>query len=621
MKKTKGLETFDPSAIVTKLREAILHDVRSPIHAFKGPIDPRVVDIGVRQYEQALTKKFVDPRRKANLQKAAFEGFLDRCSDVRSANSRLRALRRDPGINRQAHKALDRARCLVSWVLGPFIFEEFASETRFSNGSSLGVPYSEVSVTRKLTAPVSCTTRTMDLFQKYLKWDSTLSSAIGQVGAGYFEVVPTSRATTVPKDSSKDRMIAVEPTLCTFFQQGLMKMLYSRLEKVGLDVGTLQHEHRIKAMEASVTCLQATIDFSNASDMVSMELVKWIFPHDWFNALCFVRTDRMSVSDIEVDLPMIGTMGNATTFPVETLVFWSLGVASAMVRSEYLGTMDSNPLRMLSQVWERNCVSVFGDDVILPSAIASSYIELCEWLGLVVNKGKSYFGLEGFRESCGGDYFHMRNVRPLYLRGPASDRVSSLGPWLSIIYNELRDKYIQYFGDLKWCYQREALKELCSIAREYHLLIPVVPSSFPSDAGFHDTDILRVMSCYDIAIRPTYSFYREPTPLKEGGNSARQKRKTIPNLMLRAYYVGATNVYRFQFKYKKPGYTHDGIRLWDSLRGFSKIDRDIDQTRVSLRHTSLGFGDLKISGTDSSVSMLRKDGGYFVACSPSYLLS
>jgi len=90
--------------------------------------------------------------------------------------------------------------------------------------------------------------------------------------------------------------------------------------------------------------------------------------------------------------------------------------------------------------------SVFGDDCIVPTSIAANYITALEGVGFEVNDYKSFYGeTEKFRESCGGDYLAGHAVRPYTVRAPTSQKMSSLEPWLYIIFNSVITKYISHF--------------------------------------------------------------------------------------------------------------------------------------------------------------------------------
>jgi hypothetical protein len=190
----------------------------------------------------------------------------------------------------------------------------------------------------------------------------------------------------------------------------------------------------------------------------------------------------MSIGDVDVDLNMISTMGNAVTFPLETLVFWSLAHST---RLQLEGTLSHFP------EWEdRHLCSVFGDDCIVPSHMALDFIKVMESVGFICNEEKSFYADERFRESCGGDYLRGYDVRPFYLKSPSSNRMSALEPWLYIIGNRLISKYMLCFGKRNYVYDKELLRVLFGLFQKYNLEIKVVPMDFPDDAGLKISDDL-----------------------------------------------------------------------------------------------------------------------------------
>ena len=89
-------------------------------------------------------------------------------------------------------------------------------------------------------------------------------------------------------------------------------------------------------------------------------------------------------------------MGNATTFPVQSLVFWAICVASLQRQGFH----------------QPGAVFVFGDDIEVPSVCAQGVIDDLESFGLLVNRTKSFWR-GAFRESCGVDAFKGVNVTPI----------------------------------------------------------------------------------------------------------------------------------------------------------------------------------------------------------------
>jgi hypothetical protein len=200
---------------------------------------------------------------------------------------------------------------------------------------------------------------------------------------------------------------------------------------------------------------------------------------------------------------MVSSMGNAGTFPLETLVFWVYGQSVKLSRrsrqKEHRCTMMNS--FCYQELQDYSGISVFGDDCIVPTEMAPEFMDTLVGVGFIVNKEKSYYGSELFRESCGGDYLAGYDVRPFFLKAPHSEKRSAVEPWLYIIANSLLKKYILYFGKLSYVYDKELWRVIFSLFAEYKVSIKLVPSFFPDDAGLKlSYDILRFASHYPMKL-------------------------------------------------------------------------------------------------------------------------
>jgi len=243
------------------------------------------------------------------------------------------------------------------------------------------------------------------------------------------EVTPEkqSRLVTVAKNSTSRRTITVEPVLLQFVQQGLNTILRDNIKKDrvlrnSLDLTDQSHNQKL-AMDGSRTGLWATIDLSSASDLLSLELVKFVFQskptfQDWL-----VRSRSREYTDgisSRVLLKYAG-MGNATTFPVQSVTFALIAMAAIL---------DCVGLKPTPRRLERasRLVRVYGDDIIVPAQYSQQVVNWLEHFGLKVNKRKSFTDYKSwwehqpcFRESCGVDAYGGVDVTPLYLRALPSE--------------------------------------------------------------------------------------------------------------------------------------------------------------------------------------------------------
>lgn len=473
---TEGSRSFEPSSIAMRLQAAVRRDLEGLQHAY---IRPSVESAFFQSYQnESLLKKFTSdsPLDKDLRVKLTFEKFL-RVNEHMSHFSFPDISGRMSTLC-QLGRILKRMRFYCHQVLGELVEDEWFHACRHGSGSSIGVPYIDTSLERKFTPPFSGTLDANRLFVRYLSYNHRLSRYLGEIPE-YLQVTG-SRATTVPKTDKIDRMIAIEPTLNMFFQQGLMSLMYERFKKAGFGLRALQPEHTRLAYESSITGSNATIDFSSASDCVSTLLLEKILPPQWFHSLNLVRCKEMVFPDgTSIPLNMFSTMGNATTFPLETLVLRSLAISVLVEKS-------ANTNRIFPTDREISSISVFGDDCIVPTDSCHLFIEMAKSIGFLVNEDKTFLTPEGgFRESCGGDYLHGKDVRPLFIKAPHNNRLSSLEPWLYSIMNGLQQKYISYFGPLNYLYDKEFYKEMRLIFKEFKLAIRLVPPYYPDDSGLH----------------------------------------------------------------------------------------------------------------------------------------
>lgn len=591
---------FDPDGIATAIHQALQRDLedQTQIHEY-GSLHPLVVDSFRRQVQDTLKKYLPTHHPKDELERQTFEKFLEVNVHIGDTNRRLNRLLPwfTDKINRQTaymDKIHLRARSIAHFILGRFEEEKWFDRCKNSGGSSIGVNYNDTSVEKKFTFPISVTERAIPLMERYFEYDSQLCSAVVdynsylyQVSGKKYQTVEGSRATTVDKTVEKRRMICIEPTANMFLQQGLMLYLYDLLASIGLDVELLPDLHKVKAKLASMTLNNATIDWSSASDCVSIELLRWLIPPDWFWALDVLRCPVTSVNGVAVELNMFATMGNATTFPMETLVFWTYAIAVIQTENEKTNSLIPNTK------WFKQA-SVFGDDCIVPTSCALKYMGVMQEVGFIVNKEKSFYGSERFRESCGGDYLQGYDVRPFCLKAPPSTSKSNLEPWLYTIMNALIPRYISYFGGLTYLYDKALFRLFEKLVRQHELEVKLVPSYFPDDAGLKMShDIQRFVACYDV------------------------------NLSKIARSHHGTLKFRYcRFVYRQPRAYFDGIRYYTEVKrsmiddsSLSALSSLLEDLRPRCHDINVARNLLRLPGGEQKAHLYdaKRKGGYVVA--------
>jgi hypothetical protein len=279
---------------------------------------------------------------------------------------------------------------------------------RTGPGSSLGARGQSL-YAKLFGSPLTVTSPYLyEIYRNYSEWYSTWSDAeairYDQYGAP--DVVYSSRLCFVPKTKDISRLICVEPTLNTFYQLGLARILEDRLKvHLDIDLSTQSSRNQLLARFGSLDESFSTIDLSSASDSISIRLCKLVLP-DWvFDILNKLRTPFtcLSSSDEPIRLHMISTMGNGFTFPLQTILF------ACLIRAAY--TVAGITTRDGTQ----NNYACFGDDLVVRKETFRYVDRLLNLLGFSVNPSKTFF--EGpFRESCGSDWFLGQPVRPVSIK-------------------------------------------------------------------------------------------------------------------------------------------------------------------------------------------------------------
>lgn len=325
---------------------------------------------------------------------AAKKKFIECEARCRETNQRIRD--RASWLKPRDERILSNASRKIAHILGP-LPNLSALDFRFGPGASYGVRR-DTSAFKKLES-FECTFAFADhasvFLQEFPGWfcRETESDLVE------LTLHPGSQLTFVPKNAKTDRPICIEPNLNGLYQKGFGNYIRGRLKRYGIDIKDQSVNCRL-AQKAYTDGL-STVDFSSASDLIAYNLVLDLLPYDWFHALDIARCPRYEIEGNWYNFHKFTSMGNAYTFELETLIFFSIACAVC----EELGatyTVGEN-------------LTVYGDDVILPREAFDLFTEVSEVCGFLVNRSKSYHsGL--FFESCGEDYFMGVPVRPTFLK-------------------------------------------------------------------------------------------------------------------------------------------------------------------------------------------------------------
>jgi len=233
----------------------------------------------------------------------------------------------------------------------------------------------------------------------------------------------SARLISVAKNSTSRRTITVEPMLNQFVQQGLNILLRDSISECKILRNSIaltdQSLNQVQALEGSLYDNWATIDLKSASDLLSVSLVRSVFRHNprFLEDMMDCRSTEVECKELTVTLGKFAGMGNALTFPVQSICFAVVCLAAIMDQD---GTKPS--YRNLLRASRR--IRVYGDDIIVSKRYAHQCVAWLHDVGLQVNNKKSF--LEGnFKESCGVDAFRGVDITPQYIKHQPDFTVAS----------------------------------------------------------------------------------------------------------------------------------------------------------------------------------------------------
>jgi len=400
-KKSKGIRRskrlYDTSVILLKIHRSMIKDLQ-PLEAswFSDP----------RNYVGPIYENWTsyDYKKMCQLEHLFKRTVLPTDEDQKTVETRsLRTFiecQSTFGIRRRTLRSnlvVQRAREIISGIIGEFDYHEFFSMCKFGKKAAKGLKlkesYLDVRVDR-----LNGSKEQIEWFKAALCDDIHLHRAVRR-GLKKAQIVASLDVNAVPKAFDKKRIILPDSTIGGFLSTGLGRLLRKLLEvSTHIKLAKAQNKHRHLAKASSVSGANATLDMKRASDSFVWEHITMLLPESWWPVLEVVRTPLAKVKfpdghEESIELGSYMLMGSGHTFPLQSILFYAISKAVL----ELLGSR--------ARVW------VYGDDIILPSKFASYVIDLFDDLGFTINTNKSF--VDGpFRESCGGDYHRGIDVRP-----------------------------------------------------------------------------------------------------------------------------------------------------------------------------------------------------------------
>lgn len=221
-------------------------------------------------------------------------------------------------------------------------------------------------------------------------------------------IIPFARAAAVPKNRKSPRFVASELASSMYAQLALKRHLDGVIRALFGNRAPIWDAGRHRAFLQERHMHMVTVDLSDASDYISLDLISYILPPDWVDVLNSCRSQFVLTPDGDVTPLMVqAPMGNGYCFRLLTLVCCAIMAVACRLP------------------W-----SDFGDDMICHERDWPAVRMGLEECGLLINKSKTCFGR--YKETCGLELLDGYDITPfkykrcLTLHGVRADLASAL---------------------------------------------------------------------------------------------------------------------------------------------------------------------------------------------------
>jgi hypothetical protein len=353
--------------------------------------------------QKEAVRKYPDFDLGVDTRKVALDGFFADESLNAETNRRLSThLVGNPRVS----QILDLACRKAVSILGPWSWDRFEEALRFGPGATTSLKRCEASTLGKLSSTPHVTSSAARIWEVCLQSRPLWLASLDARGIAHYEIHEEDEMIVINKNALTGRTIGKGPDANVIMQLAAGYCMRRRMFKYGINLQD-QSINQKRALRGSRTGEIATLDLRSASQSVTNQLVwRFLGNHSadhadlrWYMVLDALRTQSVMVENKVHTYELFSPMGNGATFELETLVFWSLAWATCAV----LGVEPD--------------VTCYGDDMIVPSAVAGPLEEVLNHCGLRLNTAKSYSSTEGplFRESCGSCYLDGLDVSAFYV--------------------------------------------------------------------------------------------------------------------------------------------------------------------------------------------------------------
>jgi hypothetical protein len=282
----------------------------------------------------------------------------------------------------------------------------------------------------------------------------------------------------VPKDSRGPRTICREHLKRVETQMSYFDYMTDRLTAITEGAINFKDQlvNRKIAEESSVSKMYSTLDLKDASDRVSIKIIKKIFENApglrWFFHGSR-RATNVLIDDEFHPLNKVAGMGSGLTFPTMSLLI-SLAICHEVQRSY--------PHLKYEEIRKR--VFVYGDDICVPTHWVKAACRSLAKVGLEVNMSKS-FAKGFFRESCGADFYFGVDVTPCRIKLANSKVGNQHSGTITIADNAMAFKQLYEHSKELWKHGfQRACKVVMRTLSKFHnstFGTPMTPGKFDED--------------------------------------------------------------------------------------------------------------------------------------------
>lgn len=185
------------------------------------------------------------------------------------------------------------------------------------------------------------------------------------------------------------------------------------------------------AWYGSITNDLVTRDLTAASDSLSIELARRVFPINIFNFCMTWRSPYCKLptkKETMLETATLMTMGHSLTYSLQSWLFYGCEVLAGCWTEgiNVFGLRPSKHLQDLPRTAAFVYNSAVGDDMIHHRCISDALDFILDQIGFVTNPEKTF--VDGhYRESCGKEYYNGTDVTGLYYpRGTSTNKYAEL---------------------------------------------------------------------------------------------------------------------------------------------------------------------------------------------------